>query len=222
MRIWGSSSSDISPSSSPLAEKTKAKTSKSSHSAHHRSASSSELEPLPVVSGLSSTDCDDTTKDDDSKYAVNPELLKEELREGREVADATSSEHPSSNHRIEADENSEREAPKLSSSPENCSSGSQEKHHTHPPKTDSRQSEESATTGKSKKGRTLSRMLFSASSKDAQQPAFRDQVKVIYRQFGPDAAQVLTVEHDAGGMPSPNAADHVVVKIQVRSFSFPI
>jgi len=70
-----------------------------------------------------------------------------------------------------------------------------------------------ASSSEQKKGnKTLSRMLFSNSKQDNK----RDQVKVMYRQFGPDAESVLTVEHDAGGMPSPDAPDHVVVKVQVR------
>jgi len=232
MKIWGNNSSgDGSPSSSPLAEKAKARMIKGGN-AHHRSSSSSgavELEPLPVISTLSSTDGGDTctTNDEDSKYAVHPEQLKEELREGRQVADAISLQRPSKRiGDIEDEENPEREAPTQTSSSPKISSSGHKKHEQQQqqPKADPHQSEEPTTnTGSSnnnKKGSTLSRMLFSSSSKDAQQPASRDQVKVIYRQFGPEATEVLTVEHDAGGMPSPNAADHVVVKIQVRLYFY--
>lgn len=64
-----------------------------------------------------------------------------------------------------------------------------------------------------RKGSALSRILFHG--KDGPEHSSRDQVKVIYRQFGPNAEEVLTVEHEAGGMPSPEEADHVVIKIQV-------
>lgn len=57
---------------------------------------------------------------------------------------------------------------------------------------------------------TLSRLLFSKQNMER-----RDQMKVVYRQFGPDAEDILVVESDEG-MPSPDEANHVVVKVQVR------
>jgi hypothetical protein len=62
------------------------------------------------------------------------------------------------------------------------------------------------------RGQTLSRLLFSKPTKEQRS----DQMKVVYRQFGPDAADVLVVEHE-DGMPSPEAADHVIIKVQVRA-----
>lgn len=59
--------------------------------------------------------------------------------------------------------------------------------------------------------KTLSSLLFSKQNMEQ-----RDQMKVVYRQFGPDAEDVLVVEKD-DGMPSPEETDHVVVKVQVRT-----
>lgn len=67
-------------------------------------------------------------------------------------------------------------------------------------------------TESSPRNSTLSRLLFSKGEKEANK---RDQLKVVYRQFGPDAKSILNVERE-DGMPSPEAPDHVVVKIQVR------
>jgi hypothetical protein len=58
---------------------------------------------------------------------------------------------------------------------------------------------------------TLSRLLFTKQHMEQ-----RDQMKVVYTQFGPSALDLLTVEPDNGGIPSPEHADHVVVKVQVR------
>lgn len=57
---------------------------------------------------------------------------------------------------------------------------------------------------------TLSRLLFSKQNME-----LRDQWKVVYRQFGPDAQAVLNVEKE-DLMPSPEKADHVIIKVQVR------
>jgi hypothetical protein len=56
---------------------------------------------------------------------------------------------------------------------------------------------------------TLSRLLFSKTNMEQ-----RDQVKVVYRQFGSNASDVLLVEKE-DGMPSPEEPDHVVIKVQV-------
>jgi hypothetical protein len=58
---------------------------------------------------------------------------------------------------------------------------------------------------------TLSRLLFSKPNME-----HRDQVKVVYRQFGSDASDVLLVEKE-DGMPSPEEPNHVVIKVQVRN-----
>jgi hypothetical protein len=58
---------------------------------------------------------------------------------------------------------------------------------------------------------TLSRLLFSKPNMEQ-----RDQVKVVYRQFGSNASDVLLVEKE-DGMPSPEESDHVVIKVQVRN-----
>ncbi len=55
----------------------------------------------------------------------------------------------------------------------------------------------------------LSQLLFSKQHMDQ-----REQMKVEYTQFGPSAVDLLTVQAD-DGMPSPEGADHVVVKVQV-------
>ena len=55
----------------------------------------------------------------------------------------------------------------------------------------------------------LSQLLFSKQHMDQ-----REQMKVEYTQFGPSAGDLLTVQAD-DGMPSPESADHVVVKVQV-------
>ena len=56
----------------------------------------------------------------------------------------------------------------------------------------------------------LSRLLFTKQHLEQ-----REQMKVEYNQFGPCAPDILTVEPD-DGMPSPEHADHVIVKVQVR------
>jgi hypothetical protein len=58
---------------------------------------------------------------------------------------------------------------------------------------------------------TLSRLLFSKQNMEQ-----RQNIKVVYRQFGPDAEDVLRVEKD-DGMPSPEGPDHVIIKVQVCS-----
>jgi NADPH:quinone reductase-like Zn-dependent oxidoreductase len=57
---------------------------------------------------------------------------------------------------------------------------------------------------------SLSRLLFSKQTMEQ-----RDQLKVVYHQFGPSPTDVLIVESE-DGMPSPEAPDHVVIKVQVR------
>ena len=42
-----------------------------------------------------------------------------------------------------------------------------------------------------------------------------DQMKVVYRQFGPEAEDLLFIERQ-DGVPSPEARDNVVVNVQVR------
>jgi hypothetical protein len=56
----------------------------------------------------------------------------------------------------------------------------------------------------------LSRLLFTKQHMEQ-----LEQMKVVYTQFGPSAMDLLTIEPD-DGMPSPEQADHVVVKVQVR------
>lgn len=63
---------------------------------------------------------------------------------------------------------------------------------------------------------SLSRLLFSKQTMEQ-----RDQMKVVYHQFGPSATDVLTLESE-DGMPSPDAPDHVVIKVQVRLDKFVI
>lgn len=57
---------------------------------------------------------------------------------------------------------------------------------------------------------SLTRLLFSKQTMEQ-----RDQLKVVYHQFGPSPIDVLIVESE-DGMPSPEAPDHVVIKVQVR------
>jgi hypothetical protein len=59
---------------------------------------------------------------------------------------------------------------------------------------------------------TLSRLLFTKQHMEQ-----RDQVKVVYNQFSPNAIDVLTIQPD-DGMPSPDQPDHVVIKVQVGFF----
>jgi hypothetical protein len=60
---------------------------------------------------------------------------------------------------------------------------------------------------------TLSRLLFTKQHMEQ-----RDQVKVVYNQFSPNAVDVLTIQPD-DGMPSPDQPDHVVIKVQVSFFA---
>ena len=206
MKIWGgaedggpssiaaTSGTTSSPSSSPLAEKAKAVMSK------HRSF---QLETMPVIPSpgrTRSTDGADTftTSDDATKYKLNPEQLKRELREGRQMNEDTP--HPSEGNAA---------AVANATTTETTSSSAERDE----PAPDIPSASAEATTPK-KSG--LGRKLFGGSNKDSV-PGARDQIKVVYRQFGPDATEVLTVEHDAGGMPSPDGPDHVVIKIQVSS-----
>ena len=215
MKIWGNNNGEVgssgaSPSSTPLAEKAKTiiTKNKASNSATNNQFGFFPTIPSPETYG--STDGADTftTSDDATKYKLNPEQLKMELRERRQmVEDTSSSPSPSAvdvKDEANATDTAERDEPAPSSSNNNSSSHRQSIEDVEPKKAG------------------LGRMLFGGGSKE-QQPApaaSRDQIKVIYRQFGPDAAEVLTVEHDAGGMPSPNGPDHVVVKIQVRAGDF--
>ena len=58
----------------------------------------------------------------------------------------------------------------------------------------------------------LSRLLFTKQHMEQ-----LEQMKVVYTQFGSSAMDLLTIEpDDCCGMPSPEQADHVVVKVQVR------
>jgi hypothetical protein len=56
----------------------------------------------------------------------------------------------------------------------------------------------------------LSRLLFTKQNMEQ-----RNQMKVVYTQFGSSAIDTLSVQAE-DGMPSPDQADHVVVKVQVR------
>jgi hypothetical protein len=56
----------------------------------------------------------------------------------------------------------------------------------------------------------LSRLLFTKQNMEQ-----HDQMKVVYTQFGSSPTDTLTVQAE-DGMPSPEQADHVVVKVQVR------
>ena len=159
---------------------------------------------IPSPERSRSTDGADTftTSDDATKYKLNPEQLKRELREGRQMVVDT----PSRPYHVHGGATT---AAANATTTETTSSAERDE-----PATDSPGA--SADVAPTKKT-GLGRKLFGGSSKDV--PATRDQIKVVYRQFGPDATEVLTVEHDAGGMPSPNGPDHVVIKIQVSSCS---
>jgi len=162
---------------------------------------------LPMDSGNVIPPCEDdmTTDDDDDKYAAQLKQLKQDLMmEGRQddapqlpPRNSRSAEQPQTQQRVGGGEKK-----KQSKKSKKDKSGSGRK--------------AGAAEKEEKRGNTLSRMMFSAIEKEATETGHQDQVKVVYRQFGPDANQVLTVEHDAGGIPSPKSPDHVVVKVQVR------
>lgn len=209
MKIWGGAedggpssiaatggASSSPSSSSPLAEKAKAVMSK------HRSF---QLETMPVIPSPErsrSTDGADTftTSDDATKYKVHPEQLKRELREGRQMVVDT----PSRPYHLEGGATT---AVANATTTATTSSAERDEPAADIPSADAAPAKKAG----------LGRKLFGGCINQASLPATRDQIKVVYRQFGPDATDVLTVEHDAGGMPSPNGPDHVVIKIQVRS-----
>lgn len=73
--------------------------------------------------------------------------------------------------------------------------------------------EQSATS--ESRSKMLTRLLFSKQNMEQ-----HDQMKVVYRHFGPYAEAVLAIVQEEG-MPSPDTAGHVVVKVQVRKTTSP-